>query len=75
MHEHHCPCEEDLEDVPMSRYCNPIPTCRCEEEHSGCNCAGELHSILGLLECQNQLLVDLLGAINGLTAACLCRRT
>lgn len=67
-----------MEDMPMCRYSNPIPTC---EHKSGCgscggrsSCQEELKQILAALACQNQLLIDLLGAVNGLTAALLAER-
>ncbi len=69
-----CGCdasEEFLEDMPMRRYRNPIPTCerKPEQESNSCPCREELERVLDALSCQNQLLVDLLGAVNGLTAA------
>ena len=68
--------EEFLEDMPMRRYRNPIPTCEHKPAHDPgpCPCREELEQILDALACQNQLLVDLLGAVNGLTAARLARR-
>lgn len=71
-----CGCDtSDLEHMPMNRYANPIPTCDCgEERHSSCSCARELEQILAALACQNQLLVDLLGAVNGLAATLLSGR-
>lgn len=77
--EHLCGCaagEEFLEDVPMRRYRNPIPTCesRPKPEHSPCACRAELEEILDALACQNQLLMDLLGAVSSLTAAFLAQR-
>ena len=72
-------CSESLstpwmEDIPMCRYSNPIPTCdgSCKREQSrSCNTPCQLDPILLALNCQNQLLVDILGAINSLTAAVL----
>lgn len=74
-----CGCaasEEFLEDMPMRRYRNPIPTCESKPkpEHSPCVCREELEEILDALACQNQLLMDLLGAVNSLTAARLAQR-
>ena len=62
-----------LEDMPMRRYSNPIPTCprQQESEPSPCRSQDGLDQILAALACQNQLLVDLLGAVNCLTAALL----
>lgn len=59
---------EAMEDVPMCRYSNPIPACQ-----RGHGCGEPLERILEALNCQNQLLVDLLGAVNGLTAASLAQ--
>ena len=61
---------EELRDLPqerMKRYENPIPLPCC------CPPAGwtELDGVLEYLARQNQLLLDLLGAVNGLTAAVL----
>lgn len=77
--EHTCGCGTGnggaVDDVPMCRYSNPIPTC----EHSGGCGRGlrgeQLEQIAAALNCQNQLLVDLLGAINCLTAALLVEHT
>lgn len=74
-----CGCaasEEFLEDMPMRRYRNPIPTCACKPAHepSPCPCREELEEISAALACLNQLLVDLLGAVNGLAAARLAQR-
>lgn len=67
-----------MEDMPMSRYSNPIPTCdgSCRREQS-CSRSTQcqMDQVLLALNCQNQLLVDLLGAVNGLTAAVLADRT
>lgn len=66
--------EEPMEDIPMNRYTNPIPTCcpnrpgRCRFQEEACD------HILTALACQNQILTDLLGAVNGLTAAILYDR-
>ena len=69
---------EAMEDVPMCRYSNPIPT--CEHKH-GCGACGaprlyeeQLEQIQAALACQNQILVDLLGAVNSLTATLLAQR-
>lgn len=61
---------EELRDLPqerMKRYENPIPLPCC------CPTADwtELDGVLEYLARQNQLLLDLLGAVNGLTAAVL----
>jgi hypothetical protein len=58
------PNETFVEDVPMCRYVNPIPVCPGE--------GGDPETeILAALECQNQLLADILGAIQALTAVIL----
>ena len=63
----------DLEEIPMRRYSNPIPACPRPQEPAAPSCGRheELDQILAALACQNQLLVDLLGAVNCLTAALL----
>lgn len=66
-----------LEDMPMTRYVNPIPLCSCRQACQGACCgasAEELGQILEALACQNQLLADLLGAVNSLTATLLAER-
>ncbi len=64
------------EDVPMRRYPGPVPVKGGAAVHrpSPCQCREELGQILSALECRNQLLVDLLGAVNGLTATLLAGR-
>lgn len=64
--------EEFVEDMPMCRYSNPIPICPCGGE--GCGCRDQDGLLLAALERQNQLLTDLLGAVNCLTAALLSGR-
>lgn len=70
-----CTAGESMEDMPMCRYSHPIPTCEhkrgCGSRGGRCACEEELEQILAALACQNQLLVDLLGAVNCLTAALL----
>ena len=70
-----CPHREDrMEDVPMNRYSNPIPAC-CPRQSGQCLLQEEsVDHILTALACQNQILTDLLGAVNGLTAAILYER-
>ena len=56
------------EEEPMKRYAHPIPYCiDCPTPPP----ADGLDRILEALACQNQLLVELLGAVNALTAATL----
>lgn len=59
-----------LEEEPMKRYCPapPQPTCRPPAED---DIRGSLDRVLESLAEQNQLLVDLLGSVNALTAAVL----
>ena len=63
----------------MHRYPHPIPsvasavetavpTCPVQEDTSAA-----MTQVLEQLSCQSQLLVDLLGAVNSLTAAVLCQ--
>ena len=63
--------EEELE-VPMRHYVFPIPQARPACPVSPDSAA--MSQLLEQLQCTNQLLVDLLGAVNSLTAAALCRR-
>lgn len=61
-------------EEPMNRYIHTIPA-SCPAE--SCACGGgsaTLDRILETLCCQNQLLLDLLGAVNALTAATLNAR-
>ena len=70
--QHHT--EEPMENIPMNRYTNPIPT-RCPNQPGRCRLPEETcDRILTALACQNQILTDLLGAVNGLTAAILYDR-
>ena len=69
------PSRESSGDIPMYRYIHPIPPAS-----RGCDCGGrcggwapDSTAILEALEQQNRLLTELLGAVTGLTAACLCR--
>lgn len=66
--------DDTMEQVPMNRYSNPIPTC-CPSKSRCCQAQQEgIDHILTALAWQNQILIDLLGAINGLTAALLCEK-
>ena len=62
-------CRKEVRDLPaepVKRYSNPIPAPWYPPA------AGpELDGVLEALARQNQLLLDLLGAVNGLTAAVL----
>lgn len=58
------------EDVPMHRYTHAIPTAT---PATTAVAAASQTQILEQLSCQSQLLVDLLGAVNALTAALLAR--
>lgn len=63
------------EEEPMHRYPHPIP----QAGSAPCALSGEggdpvwRTQVLEQLSCQSQLLVDLLGAVNALTAALLCK--
>lgn len=60
---------------PMRRYPHPIPMC-CAPDPAPIptdECSPCMNRVLEQLSCQNQLLVDLLGAVNSLTAALLAR--
>ena len=67
-------------EEPMNRYIYPLPVCDAPAAcpAAPCGCGQEtLERVLEVLAGQNQLLVDLLGAVNALTAATLaaqCRR-
>lgn len=57
----------ELEDMPMTRIRGPQESpCPCPCRSCGCGCSGELTATL---ELQTQLLYDILGAVNALTAA------
>ena len=63
--------EQDLPrpgEEPMKRYIHPIPCC-CPGWPSGGG--AELDGVLEALARQNQLLLDILGAVNALSAAVL----
>lgn len=60
------------EDVPMRRYTHTIPTATPVTTAVTATAASQTQ-ILEQLSCQSQLLVDLLGAVNALTAALLAR--
>lgn len=66
--------EERMENIPMNRYTNPIPA-GCPKPSAPCPIGQEgLDHILTALASQNQILIDLLCAVNGLTAAILYDR-
>lgn len=70
-----CCSEGPMEEIPMNRFSNPIPPC-CRNRPDRCLIQSEgIDHILTALAVQNQLLIDLLGAVNGLTAALLSERT
>ena len=65
-----------LEDEePMNRYIHPIPLsiprARGDRPENCIQVQESLERVLECMACQNQLLVDILGAINALTAAML----
>lgn len=57
------------EEEPMNRYIHPIP--QAFPACAGGGSQAYLDRVLEALACQNQLLTDLLGAVNALTAATL----
>lgn len=59
------------QEEPMNRYPHPIP---CPADCPAPAGAEALDRVLEELACQNQLLLDLLSAVNGLTAAVLSIR-
>jgi len=65
--------QRELREEPMRRWPHPIPL-PCPQPCHGEDGGRTLTAILEALQCQNQLLVDLLEAVNGLTAATLARR-
>ena len=66
---------QEPREEPMRRYPHPIPTAACAACSIGgcCRDGVELTPILEQLQYQSQLLVDILGAVNSLTAAVLCQ--
>lgn len=66
-------------EEPMHRYPHPIPQPSPVREAAApaCSCGEDtpaaMTQALEQLSCQSQLLVDLLGAVNSLTAAVLCQ--
>ena len=64
-------------EEPMNRYIHPIPSPagrqrgRTGDPELQCS----LERVLECMACQNQLLVDILGAVNSLTAALLSSRS
>lgn len=60
--------EPSRDEVAMKRYIHPIPCCcpPCPAE-----CGTDLDGVLEALARQNQLLLDILGAVNALSAAVL----
>lgn len=62
---------ELVEEMPMRRHTNPIPiqAAPCFRRDAGC--AAALSQLQEELARQSQLLTDLLGAVNSLTAALL----
>lgn len=59
--------ETAAEEEPMRRYPHPIPTDRVAG--SAAENTAAMEELLQRLACQNQLLVDLVEAVNALTAA------
>ena len=61
-------------EVPMHRYPHPIPRSAPGAVPPAPADPAAATQALEQLACQSQLLVDLLGAVNSLTAAVLCQR-
>lgn len=57
----------------MRRYVYPVPQPCPVCSVDTADLPQAMTQVLEQLSCQNQLLVDLLGAVNSLTAALLCR--
>lgn len=65
--------EEPMRIWPHSICCDVPASCPADCS-AGCSAdCPDLSRVQELLQCQNQLLVDLLGAVNSLTAALLCQ--
>ena len=63
----------EAEEAPMRRYPHPLPQAAPRGAVPVFEPAGQVSTqILEQLSCHSQLLVDLLGAVNALTAALLC---
>ncbi len=67
--------QEELTGEPMHRWPHVIPTCAAPapDRTGETDLSPAMAQVLEQLQCQNQLLVDLLGAVNSLTAAVLAR--
>lgn len=63
-------CEEPMRIWPHPICCTLPQPCPTERPDP---CCGDLGQVLEALQCQNQLLLDILGSVNSLTAALLCR--
>lgn len=65
------------EAEPMRRWPHPIPTSACPAcaPRADGETAAALTQALEKLQYQSQVLTDLLGAVNSLTAAALCQKT
>ena len=61
---------QEPREEPMRRYPHPIPAA---VPAACCRDGVEMTPILEQLQYQSQLLVDILGAVNSLTAAVLCQ--
>lgn len=62
------------QEVPMHRYPHPIPRSAPGTVPPAPESPAAATQALEQLACQSQLLVDLLGAVNSLTAAVLCQK-
>ncbi len=67
--------ELTVEEEPMHRYPHVIPQdSPAPTAFSNGDASAAMTQALEQLSCQSQLLVDLLGAVNSLTAALLCQK-
>lgn len=66
--------QEELTEEPMRRWPHVIPAAAPAPDRTGeTDLSPAMAQVLEQLQCQNQLLVDLLGAVNALTAAVLAK--
>ncbi len=65
-------------EEPMRRWPHAIPVSTCpaqvQAQSPEADASPAMTQVLEQMQCQSQLLVDLLGAVNSLTAAVLCQK-
>ena len=66
--------QRSAQEEPMHRYPHLIQSCPVQDSLSCTDHSAALTQVLEQLSCQSQLLIDLLGAVNSLTAALLAQR-